>query len=393
MSVDPNRPLIRIEDAPDATDTPRGGATARIEAKPLIAVETLGTSDPVHPKPEVEATAEAPTRPDASRTRGGWLVWTVVVGTVLIALVGTLEWVLGLLVRMPLLGAPAALGAALLVTGLLGLVGREIAALRRLRDVRQIREEVPRADGDRLRALLIRIGADVGAMPIAQRAADAVEDHGPDAARRMLSREALAPRDRTAALMVGSAARQGFVMVTASPSPAFDSALLVVRAARLLREIATVYGYRPSALALRSLALAATRDAGAVAVANALAEAAAEATSRSLAKGGDAVVGIGSAITAGSGTAGAVVGVPLAVVGVAMSLFGRTVGAAGGAVGGGATAAWRLYRFGLMVLVAARPLPFDGNEMTELSREARREVMRLSQRQDLADEAALSRSG
>ena len=345
----PDNPLIRVEDVDDAPEIPtRANATAaRAEThpSPLIIVETLDAAEPVRPEPEADASADLPADEPAPSGRGGWLVWSVVMGAVALTFVGIAQWVLGLLASIPLLGVPAALAAAALVLGLLGLGWREVAALRRLRDVRQVRAEVEVADGERLSRLLLRIGADVGAAPVAQRAAAVVEDQGPTAARLMLSREALAPLDRRAALAVGSAAKQGFVMVTASPSSALDSALLILRATRLVREIATIYGYRPSALALRSLALAATRDAGAVAVANALAEAAAEATSRSMAKAGDAIV-VAGVVTAASG-AGLVIGLPMMAGGTALSLLGRTVGTAGGAVGGGATAAWRLYRFGL----------------------------------------------
>ena len=74
--------------------------------------------------------------------------------------------------------------------------------------------------------------------------------------------------------------------------------------------------------------------------------------------------------TAATG-AGVMIGIPMAVVGVGMSL-GSTVVVTGGAVGGGATAAWRLYRFGLMALIAVGPLPFDTLELENLKQKARR---------------------
>ncbi|MDW8444314.1 MAG: hypothetical protein RML45_08410 [Acetobacteraceae bacterium] len=214
-------------------------------------MEELDTDEPIRAEPERVAAAPAPVSEPRSALNANWLVWSVVVGAALVIMVGVVEWVLDLLARLPVLGVPAGLGAAALVVGLVGLGWREVAALRRLRDAREVRAEVEVAEGDRLRRLLIRIGGEIGAAEAARRAADMVEAHGPAAARRRFSREALAPLDRRAAEAVGLAAKQGFVLVAASPSSTRDAALLVLKAAGLLREIATIYGYRPSILATR----------------------------------------------------------------------------------------------------------------------------------------------
>jgi len=281
-----------------------------------------------------------------------------------------------LLNRIPVLGIPAVLAAAAFVGGGIGLIVREVLALRRLADVGEVRAAWANADGDRLRQLITRVGRDLEETAGARRAADVVDDAGPDAARRIMSREVLAPRDKQAAAAVASAARQGFVMVTASPSPFLDSALLLARAAHLVRQIAVIYGYRPGAVTLRSLAIAAGRDAGAVAIADAFAQAAAESASRTVEKAGAAVAVMGAGATATG--IGAVVGLPVTVLGLAMSVVGKAIGPAGGAVGGGVTAAWRLHRFGLMVLVAARPLPLDSVELDEVKSRTRADVLRLS---------------
>lgn len=374
-------PLIRVEDLDDATEAQAKSGAGKLsqaaEAPPkMIAVETLEGSEPVRPQAEREAPVDFSIDEPSPVGRRVWHIWSVLVGGIALVLVGIAQWVLGLLANMPFLGVPASVAAIALISGLLVLGWRELTALRRLRDVRQVRAEVEGADGERLRRLLLRIGSDIGAAPVAKRAAEAVEDQGPTAARLMLSREALSPLDLRAAKAVGAAAKQGFVMVTASPSSALDAALLMLRATRLVREIATIYGYRPSTLVLRSLAFATSRDAGAVALANALTEAAADATSRSIAKAGDAIAGAG--VMASASGPGLIVGIPIIAIGSAMSLVGRTIGTAGGSVGGGATAAWRLYRFGLMVLVASRPLPFNPGELNDLRRAARQELARLS---------------
>jgi Domain of unknown function (DUF697) len=259
-------------------------------------------------------------------------------------------------------------------------------AIRRLRNIQEVRTAWDGADGDRLRRLLLRVGTDLGDTAGARRVADIVDEAGPVAARRRMSREVLAPRDRLAADAVVAAARQGFVAIAASPSPALDALLLIARAARLLRQIAVAYGHRPGALPLRSLALAAGRDAGAVVVADALAQAAAESAADSLARVGDAATKAGAAATV-SGF-GPVVGLPLAVAGFGLSLVSGAVGTAGGAVSGATVGAWRLHRFGLMVLVASRPLPFDNAELADMVARTRAEVLRLDGRHRGVDQRA-----
>ncbi len=339
MTETPRRgPFITIEDV-----VPETAPKSPSVSTPFITIETVEGDGLVRPEPESD---QLPLAVSASpKPRRHWLGWFIVLGMVGLALASIADWVIDLVDRHPLLGAPAIVALAALLLGLLGMVIQEVRAVRRLRDVAEVRNQWPGADDERLRTLIIRVGQDLGDIQGAQRAADIVRDDGPKAARRMMSREVLAPRDHLAAQAVALAARQGFVMVTASPSPGLDSLLLTTRSVRLLREIATIYGYRPGALALRSMAIALGRDAGAVAIADTFAEAAAQSASRSMASAGDGLASAGLA-TAATG-AGLPIGIPMALVGIGMSLLGSTVGATGGAVGGGATAAWRLYRFGL----------------------------------------------
>ena len=370
-----DRPLVEIEAVevePTSSQT-----EVHMPDSPLVAVETLDTTEPIRPQPD-EPKGASQASEDTARRSGGWIAWSIIFGVLALGLVGTVDWVLNLLVRVPILGVPGALAAVALITGLVGLVWRETHALRRLRDVKNIQAEWEKAEGEELRRLILRLGTDLGETAGARRAADLVDNSGPDAARKRMSK-VMEPRDDCAVDAVASAARQGFVMVTASPSPALDALLLIARALRLLRQIAVIYGYRPGALALRALALAAGRDAGAVALADVLAQAAAEGASRSMAKVGDAATAAGATATATG--AGVFVGIPLAAAGLGLSLLGRTVGATGGALGGGAAAAWRLYRFGLMVLVATRPLPFDQAELADVKARARAEVLSLTRGQ------------
>ena len=336
-------------------------------------VEVLEDADLISPQPDA-AVAASPAE-EQLRSRGGWLGPVLLVGVAVLALLGTVEWVLGLVVRLPILGVPATLALIAVIAGGAGLVIREAWALRRLHQVGSVRDEWPKADGRELAALISQLGAEFGEPAAAERAKSLINDSGPQSARRLFSVEVLASSDARAAAAVAAAARQAFVIVAASPSAALDSLLLLLRAFCLLRLVATLYGYRPGALALRSLALAAGRDAGAVAVADALAEAAAQ----GIAHG--ATVAGGTLVTVGAGAAatglGAVVGIPLAALGAGMALAGRVAGPAGSAVGGGATAAWRLYRFGIMVIVAIRPVPFSKLDLAEITSRIRADVLRL----------------
>jgi len=346
---------------------------------PLIQMEMLEDTDLVNPKPEMPV-AETQAASDDLRNDGhrgvGWLLGLVLIGVVGLTLVGIAEWILGLLEHLPVLGVPAALAATVLGVGAVALIVREVRALRRLRDVEQVRSAWGGADGERLRSLILRIGGEIGDTAGARRAADLIDDAGPDAARRLLSGEVLSASDLRASIAVVSAVRQGAVIVVASPSPFLDAILLLGLALRLLRQIAVVYGYRPSTLALRSLAISAWRDAGAIALADVLAQAAMQSGAETAAKVGGTMMAMGA--TATTTGVGAVVGVPLAMAGAAMWGAGKALVPAGGPLGAGAATAWRLYRFGLIVLVSARPVPFDSAELKKLKKRTFAEVIRIT---------------
>jgi putative membrane protein len=374
--------MIQVEDVEPVAPVPNTanlpGAAPDRSGSPFIQIETLDDAGLVSPRPDASET-QAPSdrdrlRPDARRGHN-WLVWLALTGVFGLISVGLAEWILDLLQRLPILGGPAAVAAIALGGAVLGLTLLEVLALRRLRDVEQIRSAWDGADGERLRRLILRVGRDMGNTAGARRAADLVDDAGPDAARRLLSREVLAESDRQVSAAVAKAARHGAVIVAASPSPFIDAVLLLGIAMRLLRQIAVVYGYRPGTLALRSLAISAWRDAGAIVLADALAQAATQSASETAERTGEAMKTMGAAATT-SGI-GALVGVPLAAAGVGLSMAGRALGPAGGPVGAGAAAAWRLYRFGLIVLVSARPLPFDEAELRDLRARTRANIFRV----------------
>jgi uncharacterized membrane protein YcjF (UPF0283 family) len=384
----PGRPLISVEVietvpiAPilDAHKLP-GNGPQRAESftPPLIQIETLEDTGLVNPQPEApveETQLYSDDLRKGARRGTGWLLGLVLFGVVGLTIVGMAEWILGLLEHLPFLGVPAALAATALGVAALGLTVREVRALRRLRDVEQVRLTWEGADGERLRSLLLRIGTDLGDTAGARRAADLVDDAGPDAARRLLSREVLAPSDLRAAAAVASAVRQGALIVVASPSAVFDVILLLGLATRLLRQIAVVYGYRPSTLVLRSLVLSAWRDAGAIVVADVLAQEVTQGVPALLEKV-SGVIAVASSAATITGF-GAPVGLALGVAGAGVSAAAaHLLGSAGGPLGAGAATAWRIYRFGLIVLVSARPVPFDPKELKELKASTRAKVFHI----------------
>lgn len=284
-----------------------------LEAESLVETETEGSS----------AKMAAPNSGVASHPASeNWLLLATFAGFMGLLVVGTVDWIFGLAERVPLLGMVAAGAAILAAVGGGGWVAREALALRKLREAEAVRKDWARADGEVLRGLIRTLGHHLREEAAAERAAADVEGAGPAAARRRAAKEMLGRRDADVVKLVSSAARQSFFIVAASPTTLIELIFLFVRVARLLREIAVVYGYRPGVLALRAFALSAARDAGAVAAASMLGEAVA----------------------------------------------GRAVGALGKALGGGVVAAWRVSRLGLMALVAIRPIPLEAHEHAELSR-------------------------
>jgi hypothetical protein len=83
----------------------------------------------------------------------------------------------------------------------------------------------------------------------------------------------------------------------------------------------------------------------------------------------------------GSGV-GAIAGAALTIFGAGLSVVGHVVGKSGGALGGGTAAAWRISRFGLMALIAARPIPLDQEERDELVRAIRQAALDWGRQQE-----------
>lgn len=146
----------------------------------------------------------------------------------------------------------------------------------------------------------------------------------------LFAREVLDPLDRQATARVARAARDTALGVAASPVGALDAVIGTVRALRMIREVATIYGLRPGTLGALRLMKRALLDGGA----------------------------FGAADIAGD------------VVTDAMSALGlRATGMIAGKLGEGAFAAVRMTRLGLAAMQACRPIPFaDEQRLVALRR-------------------------
>jgi len=126
----------------------------------------------------------------------------------------------------------------------------ELRGLVRLRSAERLRRLIPSALADELKQEIDAAAAILARDPLLRRAVGnyraAVGPHhtGRDALE-LFSRFVLAPADQLAQGAVRRAAAQAFAINAISPTVLLDSLLFAVRAIRLVREIAEIYGQRP----------------------------------------------------------------------------------------------------------------------------------------------------
>ena len=237
------------------------------------------------------------TAPEAPPPARGGRVWSrLLAGGAGLFLLGALgveayDFVADLLSRSVLLGWTFAALLAAVVTGAVGLASREIAALRRLERVAELREEAKRHLGSRVHGevdgLIARIETLYQGRPEVQAALERFRTEASDALDdgerlTLFARTVLEPLDRRAYRIVTRAGRDIGALTALSPLGVLDGAIVLGRTFAMLREVARHYGVRPAAAASWSLLKEAVRNVLAAGVADLAADAAVETVGSSL---------------------------------------------------------------------------------------------------------------
>jgi putative membrane protein len=215
------------------------------------------------PETVLEASLSEPPKPRAL----GWLARAFWSGQT--ALVGVMVWlwvdrlVSEAFAAWPALGWAVAVVAGVTLAAGLGLLARELLALRRLDAIDSLRHAAAEALASRsdvrAGAAAARLVALMKANPRAARGLAAYERDCHDAVidgrdrLRLLERHVLAPMDGEAMALISAAARRVSVVTALSPRALFDIAVVLWTAATLVRQLATLYGARPGGLALLRL--------------------------------------------------------------------------------------------------------------------------------------------
>lgn len=226
-------------------------------AEPEIAPQ--GKADLVAIEPSVPAVAGARKR----RWRWGALFWSTASGFVLLALgIAVTNFVEELFVRSPWLGSAGAALAGLAGLALFVILGREIAALVRLRSIEALRDRAEQAIQSDDRSQGAAVVADLLAltrrMPRLANARNRLETHLSDIIDgrdrvRLAERELMTSLDAQARQLVSAAAKRVSVVTAVSPRAAVDMLFVLANALVLIRKLAVLYGGRPGALGVLKL--------------------------------------------------------------------------------------------------------------------------------------------
>ena len=227
----------------------------------------------VQPEPEgsLPAILAPAVEPDEPRRRP-WLKLLLGAGAALgLGVVGldAYDYAAGLFERSVWLGGGFSLLLALVATGAVGVVGRELFSLRRLAKVDDLRiagERLMTSDAhgqaeDFLRKVE-RLYRDRGELdqPIwnfHDKASDALNDRE---RLKLFAETVFAPIDRAAYQIVKSSGRDIGVLTALTPIGALDSLIVLVRTVTMMRSIAKLYGVRPGFTATIRLAKRGVRN-------------------------------------------------------------------------------------------------------------------------------------
>jgi putative membrane protein len=253
MSDKPRKPAAFVFDAPEPEEQP--------QRKPR-AITGL-TFEPEHDEGALIVMPPAPlARP--RRFRWGTLLMSALFLLVTMwAGLAVTQLVEDFFTRSPLLGwvALGVAGAAALAAAVI--IAREIWALARLRRIEHIQIDAAHAINaddsaaanraiDRLKSLYAaRADAQLGLKELKQYESDIMD--GRDR-MKLADRHLVAWRDGEAHRIIAHAARRITLLTTVAPTPALDILFVAAQNLRMMRELATLYGGRPSTLATLRLA-------------------------------------------------------------------------------------------------------------------------------------------
>jgi putative membrane protein len=171
----------------------------------------------------------------------------LVLGVVAIELAG---FVAGAFERGTAIGAAATAAIAAGAGGLLYWFCSELRSLMRLRSAERLRRAIPSVFAGALKeeldkAAAVLAGDALLAEAVARYRAMLEPHHTGSDALELFSRYVLVPADRLGEAAIRRAAAQAFAINLVSPTVLTDTLLFAVRAMRLIREIAEIYGQHP----------------------------------------------------------------------------------------------------------------------------------------------------
>jgi len=218
-------------------------------------------------EPEPALPAVLPSAPDLVRPRRGFrwgraLALSAVTLVVGIGVIDAATWIDDLFARSTALGVVGTALFGAVAAALIGFAGSEYRNLLRLRSAQGIREEGYRLaqsagtfEGRGFMADLVKL---TSASPVGRELCDQFRDaladtHDDREAMQLFERLVLRPLDDVAYGAIRRAARDTVVGASISPVGGLDAAIVLWRSTRMVREIAEVYGLRPTRLSLFAL--------------------------------------------------------------------------------------------------------------------------------------------
>lgn len=220
----------------------------------------------IRPEPEPMPPAVLPNQPLLPIRPGlpwGALFWTSLGGLVLLALgLGISNLVEDLFNRSQGLGFVGVALVALFAVALTAIIGREVIGLSRLATIERLHARATAAlaadDRPAAETIVRELTTIARGNPRLAHARATLQNHGRDIIDgadllKLAERELMSPLDAEARRLISSAAQRVSIVTAVSPRAVIDMLFVFAAAARLIRQLARLYGGRPGALGLIKL--------------------------------------------------------------------------------------------------------------------------------------------